>query len=188
MHAPTHAVSRRRFLVGSGALLATGVAGRGEEPALERSAETLAQALHATLSPAQRDVICFPWDHVDPKLGLLRTRVGNNWNVTKPELVSDFYSPEQRGMVRAIFEQLIRPEWQERIDKQLEDDAGVTRARTACTSIGTPPISRSALGAPGPSRSPRPAAGTTAAVRLTGRPRGRCSWPAWRTPGGRWPW
>ncbi len=37
-------------------------------------------------------------------------------------------------------------------------------ARTACTRSGTPPRSRRALGAPGPSRSPRPAAGTTAAA------------------------
>lgn len=138
MHAPTHSVSRRRFLVGSGALLATGVAGRAEEPAPAHAAETLAQMLHATLSPAQRDMICFPWDYVDPKLGLLRTRVGNNWNVTKPELVSDFYSPQQRRMVRDIFEQLIRPEWQERIDKQLEDDAGGFGHAQSIALIGTP--------------------------------------------------
>ena len=37
-------------------------------------------------------------------------------------------------------------------------------ARTACTRIGTPPRVRSALGAPGPSRTPRPAAGMTAAT------------------------
>lgn len=38
-------------------------------------------------------------------------------------------------------------------------------ARTAWISMGVPPSARSAFGVPGPSRTPRPAAGITAAVR-----------------------
>ena len=74
------------------------------------SAETLAGRLHASLTPAQRKAVCFPWDHVHPKFGLLRTRVGNNWNVTTPEVKGDFFSKEQQQLVREIFERLIDPD------------------------------------------------------------------------------
>ena len=60
-------------------------------------------------------------------------------------------------------------------------------ARTAWTSIGVPLSSRSALGAPGPRRRPRPAAGITAAVRcgrgdrpsVVGRSRSELPPPLW---------
>ncbi|MBM3953124.1 MAG: DUF3500 domain-containing protein [Planctomycetes bacterium] len=129
-------LSRRRFLASSAALAAAAPLAGADEPT--RSAETLAQALHATLTPAQREVVCFPWDYVHPKFGLLRTRVGNNWNATKPELVSDFFTGEQKRLVRDIFEQLIRPEWQGRIDKQLEDDAGGFGHAQSIALIGEP--------------------------------------------------
>jgi hypothetical protein len=129
-------LSRRRFLASGAALAAAAPLAGADEPT--RSAETLAQALHATLTPAQREVVCFPWDYVHPKFGLLRTRVGNNWNATKPELVSDFFTGEQKRLVRDIFEQLIRPEWQGRIDKQLEDDAGGFGHAQSIALIGEP--------------------------------------------------
>lgn len=88
------------------------------------SAETLAGRLHASLSEAQRKQICFAWDHVHPKFGLLRTRVGNNWNVTDPEVAGDFFTKDQQRLIREIFEQLIDPAWHERYDRQLEDDTG----------------------------------------------------------------
>jgi hypothetical protein len=102
------------------------------------SAETLAGRLHASLTPAQRTKICFPWDHVHPKFGLLRTRVGNNWNVTAPEVKGDFYTPEQQDLVRAIFEQLIDPDWHARFDRQLEDDTGGFGHGQSVALIGEP--------------------------------------------------
>jgi hypothetical protein len=102
------------------------------------SAETLAGRLHASLTPAQRTKICFPWDHVHPKFGLLRTRVGNNWNVTAPEVKGDFYTPEQQELVRAIFEQLIDPDWHARFDRQLEDDTGGFGHGQSVALIGEP--------------------------------------------------
>ena len=39
--------------------------------------------LFDTLSPKQREAICFAWDYQDPKRGLLRTRVVDNWNITE---------------------------------------------------------------------------------------------------------
>jgi len=102
------------------------------------SAETLAGRLHASLTPAQRTTICFPWDHVHPKFGLLRTRVGNNWNVTAPEVKGDFYTPEQQSLVRAIFERLIEPDWHARFDRQLEDDTGGFGHGQSVALIGEP--------------------------------------------------
>jgi len=102
------------------------------------SAETLAGRLHASLTPAQRTTICFPWDHMHPKFGLLRTRVGNNWNVTAPEVKGDFYTPEQQAIVRAIFERLIDPDWHARFDRQLEDDTGGFGHGQSVALIGEP--------------------------------------------------
>ena len=118
-----HAASRRRFLAAATATAAAGLSPRllrAAEPTAASTAESIAQTLHASLTPAQRSKVCFAWDHVHPKFGLLRSRVGNNWNATEPELASDFYTPEQRRMVRDIFEQLVRPEWHARYDQQME--------------------------------------------------------------------
>jgi len=61
---------------------------------------------------------------MDPKRGLLRTFVANNWNITSEEINSDFYTKDQHAMIREIFRGIIHPDWVKRIDKQLEDDAG----------------------------------------------------------------
>src|SRR5690242_8587046 len=53
-------------------LLADGIAA-------DAKPESLVKILYDSLSPKQRETICFPWDHQDPKLGLLRTRVSANW-------------------------------------------------------------------------------------------------------------
>lgn len=102
------------------------------------SAETLAGRLHASLTPGQRTEICFPWDYVHPKFGLLRTRVGNNWNATAPAVKGDFFSKEQQQLVRDIFERLIDPDWHARFDKQLEDDTGGFGHDQSVALIGEP--------------------------------------------------
>ena len=88
------------------------------------TAESLVSELHATLNDKQKKEICFAWDHQDEKRGLLRSFVANNWNITKPEINSDFYSDEQRELVQKVFEGIIHPAWHERYYRQLEDDAG----------------------------------------------------------------
>jgi len=102
------------------------------------SAETLAGRLHASLSPSQRAEVCFPWDYVHPKFGLLRTRVGNNWNATAPAVKGDFFSKDQQQLVREIFERLIDPDWHARFDKQLEDDTGGFGHDQSVALIGEP--------------------------------------------------
>ena len=132
-------LSRRRLLAGVAAC-AGGVATarlHGAEPAAA-TAETLAGRLHGSLSPAQRQKICFPWDYVHPKFGLLRTRVSGNWNATEPTVSSDFFTKDQRQLVREIFEQLIEPDWHARFDIQMEDDCGGFGHHQSIALIGAP--------------------------------------------------
>lgn len=121
---------RRDFLKQAGAgaaLLATSsvispqVCLAGEKQA---TPESMVKTLYGTLTESQRKEICFDWDYVDPKKGLLRTRVENNWSITKPEINDDFFTDDQRDIMRAIFQGIIQPDWHERMDKQLEDDMG----------------------------------------------------------------
>ncbi len=87
------------------------------------SAESVAKILYESLNDAQKKEICFAWDFTEPKRGLLRTRVSNNWQITEPTIGSDFYNSDQQAMIRHIFENIIQPDWHKRIYKQLEDDA-----------------------------------------------------------------
>ena len=127
-------VNRRRFIGSTTATFAAGVAAGASvvaDSSLARSgsaqpstAESLTRHLYETLSPRQREAMCFEWDHRDPKRGLLRTFVANNWNVSDAEIISDFYTDDQRQNIRDIFEAMIDPAWHERYDRQLDDDAG----------------------------------------------------------------
>ncbi len=84
--------------------------------------ETLVKQLYRSLTPDQKKVVAFDWDHIDKQRGLLRTHVSNNWNITKPTIASEFYTQDQKDMVRGIYEGLFAPDWVSRIDKQLQDD------------------------------------------------------------------
>ena len=106
--------------------------------AAKPASESIVKLLFESLTPEQRKEICFPWDHVDPKRGLLRTRVENNWRITKPAIKSDFYTADQQAMIRAIFEGIIKPDWHERFDKQLKDDVGGFGERRASRIFGKP--------------------------------------------------
>lgn len=118
-------LNRRTFLESTAAAAAAITAGPvwGAD-APQRSAESIVGQLYETLSDQQKQGICFDWDHRDPKRGLLRTFIANNWNITEHEINSDFYSDEQHALIRQVFESIIHPDWHERYDRQLEDDAG----------------------------------------------------------------
>ncbi|HVX12810.1 MAG TPA: DUF3500 domain-containing protein [Pirellulales bacterium] len=125
--------SRREFLKVSAVASAAAVAGASlpnwaiaaDAPASSGSTpESLVKVLYDSLNDQQRKVVCFDWDFQDPERGLLRTRVANNWHITKPEINSDFFNRDQQVLVRQIFEGIIQPDWQKRIDRQLDDDAG----------------------------------------------------------------
>jgi len=119
---------RRRFLkstaMGAAAAATLGpIATASATGADDRSPETLVKVLHESLSETQRRSVCFDWDHQDER-GLLRTHVSNNWHITQPVINTEFFSGEQRDLIRQIYQGIISPEWHAKIDKQLQDDAG----------------------------------------------------------------
>lgn len=121
-----HGWNRREFLktAGTAAIAASALPwwARAAEPM--NTPETLVKVLYDKLSDEQKSKICHAWDFQDPKRGLLRTFVANNWNVNDLDINSDFYNDEQRAIIREIFTGMVQPEWVSKFDKQLEDDAG----------------------------------------------------------------
>ncbi len=127
MSQSSHDASRRQFLqaVSAGAALASAGVIPSVATALETKKvkpESLVETLYKSLNEKQRGQVCFDWNHTDKRLGLLRTRVANNWHVTKPRVMNDFYTSDQQEMIRAIFHGVISPDWHEKYDQQLEDD------------------------------------------------------------------
>ena len=134
-------IDRRTFLQGLGgsALAAASWGLPGTRLAARTaSAEALAIELLRGMSEPQRAEVAFPWDHVDGERGLLRARVAANWNVTKPTVDSDFFTSDQRALIRAIYEQLIDPAWHERYDRKGVDDAGGWDRHLSIALFGDP--------------------------------------------------
>lgn len=127
-------LTRRKFLgtaatatavaaVGGATLPAWADSAGDPQPAIE-SPESIVKMLYASLTDSQKKTMCFDWDFVHPKRGLLRTRLENNWRITPPAVTSAFYTPEQRGMVVSIFQKMLNPDWVTKIEQQLKDDTG----------------------------------------------------------------
>ncbi len=94
------------------------------EPRYEQTPETLTRVLYDSLSPEQKAVVCFDWNRIDPEKGLLRSFVANHWRVSPPSINSEFFSGEQRALIRDIFEGIVEPDWHSRLYQQLRDDSG----------------------------------------------------------------
>lgn len=144
-------LSRRAFLKSTAgtALAATtmtasalATSSSNDSLANQGSPESTVRRLFDSLRDSQRKVVCFDWNHQDPKRGLLRTFVANNWNITPAEICSDFYTPEQRSLIREIFEGIIQPDWHGRIDQQLKDDAGGFGHQQSVAIFGNPGSNR----------------------------------------------
>jgi len=137
-------VDRRRFLRSASAVaLAAGSAPvwAQAKPTLSgapATSESVVARLFGSLTERQKKVVSFAWGHQDPERGLLRTRVSNNWKITEPEINSDFYSDEQREMIRDIFEGLLQADWIPRFDRQLKDDTGGFGQGQSIALFGTP--------------------------------------------------
>ena len=93
---------RDRRRVAGGSCLGEGESCQCRRPrAAASSPESLVKVLYDTLSPKQRETICFAWDYQDPKRGLLRTRVANNWDITEQiRQRRDFYTKDQQAIIR----------------------------------------------------------------------------------------
>lgn len=102
------------------------------------TSETLVKKLYDTLTPAQKEEICFDWDHKDDR-GLLRMHVSNNWQITGDhKIASDFYTADQKDIIEALFWGMYSPDWKDRIKKQLQDDAGGYGKQQSIAIFGQP--------------------------------------------------
>jgi hypothetical protein len=134
-------VSRRQFVQTVGAAAAAvSIAPalvRGEDSAGKPKPENLVKTLFDSLTPEQKDEICFDWDHKDDR-GLLRLHVSNNWQITEKKIGTDFFKKDQQDMIEALFWGLYNPDWHDRIKKQLKDDAGGYGKEQSIALFGTP--------------------------------------------------
>jgi hypothetical protein len=133
-------VDRREFLrvaaVSAGVLAVP--AALTAKPEEKKTSESIVKLLYDSLDEKQRKEVCFAWDHKDKSKGLLRSRISNNWRITKPAIKSAFFSADQQQMIRDIFEGLVNPEWVTRFDKQFKDDMGGFGLRQSIALFGTP--------------------------------------------------
>jgi hypothetical protein len=138
--------SRRKFLKTSAAASAVALtasstplwAVAADAPAQAQVPESIVKLLFESMTDAQKKDVCFDWDYLDPKRGLLRTRLENNWKITRPDINSEFYTKDQRQMIRDIFDGMINPAWKDRFDQQLKDDVGGFGNRQSIAIFGTP--------------------------------------------------
>lgn len=148
-HVSCDCCGRREFIKSTaGAILTAGAAStlpagrawaapKAEEAIAASTPESFVKLLFESLSPGQREKMCFPWEHTDER-GLLRQHVDANWEITDEFVHSDFYTKDQQALVRKIFEGIIHPEWHERFDQQLLDDAGGFGEANSIAIFGEP--------------------------------------------------
>lgn len=114
--------SRRDFVrtVSTAALAAGFVlpATVGKSAPKEGSAENIVTQLYGTLSDEQKKSICMPFDHE------IRSKINANWAITKPKISDDFYTAEQKQLVKDILKGVTSPDGFERFLKQTEFDNG----------------------------------------------------------------
>ena len=134
--------SRRDFLRQASALAVATTCGAVSDRALyaadNKPPETLVKLLYDSMNETQRKQVCFAWDYVEKERGLLRTRLENNWKITKPSIKSGFYTADQQALVRDIFLGMTNPAWHERFDKQLKDDLGGFGINQSLALFGEP--------------------------------------------------
>jgi len=134
-------MSRRRFVQTASvtaAAVATALPAVAREEAPAKGApETLVKKLYDSLTPTQKEEVCFDWDFKDDR-GLLRMHVSNNWHITEHKIAGGMYTRDQQDMIEALFWGLYSPDWHDRIKKQLKDDAGGYGKEQAIAIFGQP--------------------------------------------------
>jgi hypothetical protein len=123
-------LARREFIktvtiggVGLATSLALPALSAGVPPMMKTTAsqagasETLAATLHKSLTPEQKRVVCFPFDHP------LRSKVDNNWHIT-PAKLGEFFTRDQQAMAEEIFRKLHNPEFIDKVMYHINEDAG----------------------------------------------------------------
>ena len=106
---------RREFL--SAAAVSPVVAGAAPLLGPQSTAETLVGELYRSLTDRQRSVVAMPFDSP------LRSRVENNWHITRAR-VGRFFEPDQQAMIEQIFMDLHAPEFADSLKRHVADDFG----------------------------------------------------------------
>lgn len=132
----TDEVSRRKFVQTTATAVAAGsVLGAGSlasaAPTPKSHAETVVTEFYKTLSAKQKKAICFKFDHPKRKI------INANWRVTKPQIEDDFFSNEQRELLKKIVQHVTSKDGYERLSQQMEDDYGGLGSYS-CAVFGTP--------------------------------------------------
>ena len=98
-----------------------------------KPAETYVKLFFESLSPEQKKIVHFPFDHQ------LRSHVGNNWHVVDETVgaIDTLYTSDQKELIRKIFQGVTSGEGHERFQKQMKDDAGGFGNYT-CAVFGEP--------------------------------------------------
>lgn len=132
-------IGRRQFIAGAASAVAAGNVAHGLEMAqaaptpTPKGADDAIRTLYESLSDMQRGEICFAWDERaravfgqpitrDPKGVVLRQHVSNTWLITPHKLGSDFYTDNQRMLVRRVLHTVFAAGWARRVIQQAEDD------------------------------------------------------------------
>lgn len=130
------AESRRAFIKRlGGTALALGTAGpfvhvAEGSPTSSSRAETSVSRLYESLTDAQRDAICLPFDHQ------LRSKINANWHVVKPT-IGELFTNDQRANILQIVREVTTEDGYQRLLEQMEDDAAGIDAYS-CAIFGDP--------------------------------------------------
>ncbi len=108
-------VDRRKFLTVT-ALGTVGLAA-APKPKVSGASETLVTTLYKSLTEEQKKTVAMPFDHA------LRSKVDANWHIT-PARVGKSFSPDQRAMIEEIFRGLHNPEFLDKVNYHIKEDAG----------------------------------------------------------------
>ena len=136
---PNSVFPRRDFFkIGGVGLAATSLALPAVEAKPTKTPESLVKILYDSLNEKQRKVICFDWNYVDKKRGLLRTRIENNWKITNPTIDSSFYTADQKALIHEVFLGMTNPDWHQGWARQLKDDLGGFGKRQSIAIFGKP--------------------------------------------------
>jgi hypothetical protein len=123
--AGTAAASLLPFTLASRAAAADAAPAAGAAPAAT-APETLVAQLYKSLTDEQKKVIAFPFDHP------LRSKVDNNWMITKPS-IGKLLTPDQQALVKDIFMDLHDPEYAQRVYGQVDHDNSGNKGFNGCS-------------------------------------------------------
>ncbi len=96
--------------------------GPSAAPPPRPAAETAVKGLWDSLDDEQKKEICFDWDCREGTRGLLRTFIANHWQVTRPNIRSDFFTKKQQWIIHDVFKGILNPEWYPRFLRQIKED------------------------------------------------------------------